>query len=142
MKRTIGFSLLELVVTMVIVGILAAVAIPRLTDAESKATWFHEQVKAGVRYAQRQAVAQRRCVFVAASATQVSLFYGDTSCAITTAPVTQLATGGAYVLVAPSGVAIVPATFSFNGLGQPTPPVTLNVGGKTVEVIAETGHVR
>jgi len=40
----------------VVPAILAALTIPAFTDAQSKATWFHEQVKGGVRYAQRQAV--------------------------------------------------------------------------------------
>jgi prepilin-type N-terminal cleavage/methylation domain-containing protein len=83
MNRPWGFSLIELVVVIVIAAILAALAIPRFTDSESKATWFHEQVKAGVRYAQRQAVAQRRCVFVSVSAAQLQLFYGDAACGIT-----------------------------------------------------------
>jgi MSHA pilin protein MshC len=151
MKRARGFSMLELVVVIVIAGILAALAIPRFTDSESKATWFHEQVKAGVRYAQRQAVAQRRCVFVQVSATQVKLFYGDASCAITATPLTFLTTiaagkapGDAYVLDAPSGVTITSdvTPFSFNGLGQPSAPVSLSVGGRGITVAAETGYVQ
>jgi MSHA pilin protein MshC len=151
MKRPAGYTLLELVLVIVIAGIIAAVTIPRFTDAESKATWFHEQVKAGIRYAQRQAVAQRRCVFVQTTSTQVKLFYGDSSCAITGTPLTFLATmaegkapGDAYVLDAPSGVTISPATsFSFNGLGQPSASnISLSVGGKTIAVAAETGYVQ
>src|SRR6266571_2806936 len=139
MKPASGFSLLELIVALVIAGILAAIAIPRFTDSESKATGFHEEVKAAIRYAQRQAVAQRRCVFVQVSATQVSLFYGDqTTCLITATPLTFLATiapgkapGDAYVLDAPSGVTISPtSTFSFNGLGRPSSvsDISLSVG--------------
>jgi MSHA pilin protein MshC len=141
MNRPWGFSLIELVVVMVIAAILAALAIPRFTDSESKATWFHEQVKAGVRYAQRQAVAQRRCVFVSVSAAQLQLFYGDAACGITATPLTQLTTGAPYVLDAPTGVVMSAANFSFNGLGQPSPGVTFNVGGKPVTVTTETGYV-
>jgi MSHA pilin protein MshC len=150
-SRAPGFSILELVVTLVIAGILAAIAIPRFTDSESKATYFHGQVKAAVRYAQRQAVAQRRCVFVEVSATQVKLFYGDASCAITGTPLTFLTTiasgkapGDPYVLDAPSGVTITSnvTPFSFNGLGQPSAPVSLSVGGTGITVVAETGYVQ
>lgn len=145
-----GFSLIELVVVILLVAILAAVAIPRFTDAESKATWFHEQVKGGVRYAQRQAVAQRRCVFVQVAATEVRLFYGDASCAITATALTFMsigaegtAPGDSTALTAPSGVTISPATtFSFNGLGQPSAGVSLNVGGRPITVAAETGYVQ
>jgi MSHA pilin protein MshC len=131
---------------MVIAAILAAFAIPRLTDSESKATWFHEQVKAGVRYAQRQAVAQRRFVFVEVQPGQIALCYAA-GCASGGTPLTQITNGQPYVLAVPSGVTISLKTgtspFSFNGLGQPSTAIDIvfDVGGRAITVAAETGYV-
>ena len=146
MTRARGFSLAELVITLVIAGILAALFIPRMFDSEAKATYFQEEVKAAIRHAQRQAVAQKRCVFVDVSSTQLKLFYGDTNCAMTATSLKFLATtsaGNPYVLDAPTGVTLSPVgSFRFDGLGRPAAAVALSVGTKTVNVTAETGYVR
>jgi MSHA pilin protein MshC len=139
-----GYSLIELVVTLVIMGVLTAIAIPYFNQPEIDVTWFTEQSKAAVRYAQRQAVAQRRSVFVRiTSATTLVLCYDDSdACA---SAVQQAPTGAAYALTAPSGVNFSPSphSFSFNGLGQPSPisGSSFSVSGKTVAVTAETGYV-
>jgi MSHA pilin protein MshC len=145
MKRHVqGYTLAELVIVIVIAAILAAIAIPQFNLRDIDATWFHEQVRSGVRYAQRTAVAQRRCVFVSVAPTQLSLLYGDPACAITATPVTELATNQAYVRNAPTGIALsaAPNPFSFNGLGQPSAAASVSVSGKTVTVNAETGYVQ
>ena len=139
-----GFSLIEAVVVLVVAGILFAIAAPIFNDSEVKASYFYEQVKSSVRYAQRQAIAQRRCVFVSVTATQVSLSYGDATCAAPATAVADFATGGAYVVTAPTGVAITPPTpaqFFFNGLGQPSTAVAFSVGSLAIAVEAESGYV-
>ena len=139
MRPARGFSLTALVVVLVIVGILAALTLPRLLDSETQASWYVEQVRAAVRYAQRQAVAQRRPVFVEVQASQVRLCY-DAACASVLA---QFADGQPYVLAAPTGVTIVAVpTFSFDGLGRPPAAQTISVGGQIITVQAETGYVQ
>jgi MSHA pilin protein MshC len=145
-SRDGGFSLAELIITIVIAGILAALFVPRMIDTEAKANYFQEEVKAAIRYAQRQAVAQKRCVFVDVSATQVKLFYGNASCAATATPLKFLAgasAGSPYVIDAPSGITLSPVgAFRFDGLGRPAAAVALTVGTKSINVTAETGYVR
>ena len=140
--RARGFTLTELVVVIAVASILAAIAIPQFNQPEIDATWFHEQVRAGVRHAQRTAVAQRRQVFVLVEAgPRLALCYADPCGA---ARVTELATGNPILLNAPSGVAlsISASPLSFNGLGRPSSGATLSVGGRTVTVNAETGYVQ
>lgn len=140
MKRRRGYSLVELVMVITIAGILAAVVLPRFTQREVDASWFYEQVKAAVRYAQRQAVAQRRTVYVMVSANSLALCYAapPLPCA---SPVADFGTGNAYVLNAPTGGAMDPVNFSFNAFGQPSAATAFNVGAMAVTVVAETGYV-
>ena len=145
MKRhALGFTLAELVIVIAIAAILAAIVIPQFNLREIDATWFHEQVRSGVRYAQRTAVAQRRCVWVSVTATELSLLHSDAFCTAPTTAVTDLAKNQAFVLTAPTGVTLsaAPNPFSFNGLGQPSAAATVSVNGKTVTVNAETGYVQ
>lgn len=143
-SRARGFTLAELVTVIVIAAILAAIAIPQFNQPEIDAAWFHEQARSTVRYAQRTAIAQRRCIFVSVAPPQLRLFYGDSNCAITGSAVADLASGQAVVLAAPASVALgaAPNPFSFNGLGQPSAAATVTVGARTITVNAETGYVQ
>lgn len=141
-----GFSLIELVMTMVVVGVLAAVAVPRFFDNNLfQSRGFADQVQASLRYAQKVAIAQRRFVCVAFTANSVTLTIGATAACGTAL---QSPTGdAAYVITAPAGVAFtaVPAGLSFNALGTPSfaAPLTINIAGATnpITIEAETGYV-
>lgn len=137
-KRALsGFSLPELVTVIIIAGALAAIALPKLNQQATDATYFADQVKSAVRYAQKQAIAQRRNVYVVVSANDVKLCYAA-DCSST---LRDVLTGNPYALTKPSGLTLgaAPATFSFNGLGQPSSAATVTVSGKTITVTAETG---
>jgi len=142
--RNRGFTLVEIVVMIVVATIIAAFAFPSFNLKEIDSVYFHEQVRSAVRYAQRTAVAQRRCVFVSVTPTQLELRYGDASCAITANHVRDLSRNQNFVLTAPSGVALsaAPNPFRFNGLGQPSGAAAVTVGAKTVAINAESGYVQ
>lgn len=162
----IGFTTVELVVTLIIIGLLAAVAGPRFFDLDVfHARGFYDEVLSALRYAQRTAIAQRRVVYVRLDTTSVSACYANTfPC---TAPADQVP--GPYgekpfSVNAGSGVSLAPVTtLFFDALGRPhngTDPVptsqintstftanltiSLTGGGdtRTVTVERETGYVR
>jgi MSHA pilin protein MshC len=69
-----GFTLVELITVMIIVGILAIAVLPSFTDQtvfESRG--FHDETLSLLRYAQKTAIAQRRTVCIALNATGVTM---------------------------------------------------------------------
>lgn len=134
-----GYSLIELVVVLVVAGIMAAIVMPQFNQPQIDASWYQEQAKAALRYAQRQAVAQRRTVYVFVTASSVELCLAATNPCPAGSGLPDMATGNAYKIAAPNGVSLVPVAFSFNPLGQPSAGAPFTVG--TVIVEAETGYV-
>lgn len=144
-----GFTLIELIMVMVIVGILAIFAAPRMFNQSAfQSRGFADQVQATLRYAQKEAIAQRRNVCVAftlPAPSTVTLTVGN---AYGVACNTGLAfPAGGNVLTAPAGIAFtaLPTAFSFDTLGRPNPNAaqTISIVGATnsITVEAETGYV-
>ena len=143
-----GFTLTELIVTMVIVAALAAVGIPlffNVQDFEDRG--FHDTVLSVVRYAQKHAVATGCPVRVQTTPAGISLFRTANAAACGTLPVTTpLAdpTGSAptFTRSPPSGVTLSAADFTFDALGVASANFTVTVSGRSFQVIAATGFVQ
>lgn len=147
-----GFTMVELIMTMVVVGILAAVAMPRFFDSNVfQSRGFKDQMQATLRHAQKLAIAQHRFVCVSVEAGSVTLTYDANvpgeGHATATCPGSQLTSPAGlspYTLVAPAGITISGVgSFNFNHEGRASAAQSLLVSGYATPVIveAETGYV-
>lgn len=149
--RSSGFTLVELIVVIVLLGIVASIAGPRFANkAIFDERGFADEVRAAVRHAQKVAVAQRRLVCVDFSPTQVAVVYVAAAVCNAAAPVSDPSGAGPYVVSAPNNVSVTATDFAFNGLGQPVTPAGVPLAVQQVIqtskrlpilVDAETGYV-
>jgi MSHA pilin protein MshC len=150
MSRSRGFTLPELVATIVIMGILAAVAVPRLMSSKGFASrGFYDEGQAVVRFAQKTAIAWRRSVTVCVLANEIRAI-SDTDCAaVTPAYLKHPSSGADLKATAPDGVTLSPlGSFSFDGMGRASASTTITLTStitgdpaRQIDVAAETGYV-
>lgn len=147
-RKTRGFTLTELVITIVLMGIIAAIAVPRMISSRGfSSRGFYDEAQAVVRFAQKTAIAWRRTIVVCVSANEISAI-SNGNCAAPVA-VAHPTSGAALKATAPEGVSLSPTgNFSFDGLGRPSAGTTITltstiVGDPARQIIvaAETGYV-
>ena len=151
-----GFTLVELVAVLLLIGILAAVAVPRLSTFDGFRTQgWREQVVTGLRLAQATATGHRRLVCASFSGNNLSLSIaavsGATSCS---SPLSGPDGAAVFTATAPErGVSVSispPGTLFFqpngrvssDGAGSLVANRTLTAGDASpITVYGESGHV-
>lgn len=147
-----GFTIVELIITITIVGILAGVALPRFVSRETFDTvGFADQTESLMRYTQKVAIAKRRSACVTLTANSITLNYTNAALCDTAL---ALPSDQTNILNAPGTITLSPATgFYFDPLGRPfntatnTPfagPLTITISGappRTLIIEQETGYV-
>ncbi|MGV3741834.1 MAG: pilus assembly FimT family protein, partial [Burkholderiaceae bacterium] len=144
-----GFTMVELIVTMMIIGILAVAVVPRFTENSAFETRsFNDEVMAALRYAHKTAIASRRDVCVTFGTSTVSFSIASAAGNGATCNVNLAGPTGKtpFIVSAKPGISFVsqPANFRFDALGRTNAPTqTFQVADlpTMITVEQESGYV-
>ena len=146
MRRTGGFTMVELVLVIIMLGILAVFVIPRMDTSAYRALAFHDQTVAALRYAQKTATSHRRLVCVAFPDDHTLELTIDTdkNGACDTALVVPGAQNNQVVSGDPAQAKFnpLPATLNFAADGSCSGATIKIQGAADIVVIGATGYVQ
>ena len=155
--RSGGFSLIELVAILIVVGVIGVIALGRLPDTNTFATVaFAQEMRAALRFAQKFAVASgcevqavidgagdSYALQLRADATGPASNCLSASGGFAGNPLRDPQTGAAFTGTAPGGVDVTGSmNVTFDAEGGVTAGGTVSVAGETVSVTAPSGLIQ
>jgi MSHA pilin protein MshC len=144
-----GFTLIELIMVIVILGVLAVFAVPRMFDNSAfTGRGLHDETMALLRFGQKTAIAQRRGVCVTVNSTGITMtMFKDNPAPATCATATPAQVQALTPTFTPkggTGLSSSTTTFQFTPLGSidPAAAITLTVANSTpITVAPGTGYI-
>ncbi len=148
MQRQSGFTLVELIIVLVILGLISAYALPRFFDLQRfDDRGFYTEVVNATRYAQQYAVATNCDVQVRLTSNSFSLFRLDNSNCTGTSFNTAVLNPVSFNAFTNTNtnVTISPAilfTFDALGVASVASNTAITVGGRSFCINAVTGYIK
>lgn len=141
MIKQLGFTIVELVMVIVMLGITSVAALPLFFDRKNfDERFYFEEALSTVRYGQKLAVASGCSIAFQIDTSGYSLSYRGGDCGV-------MSVGNDYVKSLPTGVAVTKTlAISFNSLGGvneacPGGRCVATIGSHTFTVHAATGFI-
>lgn len=150
-KQFDGFTLIELALIIVVLGILASTALPRFFDLSGyQQRGFFDDTLNAIRYAQKLAIATGCNVQFSVTGNQFTLKRPSASdrslCTSTTASdfnqsVSRPGSGESSYQGSQAGISVSNITLYFNAQGTASADATIALAGRQISVIRNTGFV-
>lgn len=140
MKNNNGFTLVEIVIAIAVIGIIAVVGGSRFAKTSTFSDRANsDKVKFLLKTSQKAAMAQRRNIFIIKSGDNISACYTNTS------PCEEnqsLTLNGKNFVANIGNTSIVLPSVKFNSLGNTeSGKITVQVGSRNIYIEAESGYI-